>query len=129
MRERVDGDGDGEDQHGLALVEHVDAVRVPHAEPLLGDLGDLVAVTLHLVFVIDDVPVHLDVIATVDLDVESVTNPTNAFFTVADRPPCRSILILSRTLSFFSWISATVFRPASSSFQVSRIRAALPLTL
>ena len=55
--------------------------------------------------------------------------PTSAFLTVADFPLRRSILILSRTVSFFSWIEATVLPFVSSSLNVSRIRAAFPLTL
>ena len=74
MGERVDGDGDREDQHGVDVVVDLDAVGVAHAEPLLRDLGDLVAVALDLVLVIDDVAVDLQVLAVVDLDVEAVAD-------------------------------------------------------
>ena len=41
----------------------LDAVGVPQPEPLLGDLGDLVAVLVDLVLVVDDVALHLQVLA------------------------------------------------------------------
>src|SRR4051794_14846149 len=54
--------------------------------------------------------------------------PTRRLCTVAFVGP-RSIVILSRTLSAFSWILETSLPWASSRMNVSRIRAALPLTL
>jgi hypothetical protein len=53
----------------------------------------------------------------------------SAFFTVATVLPSRSISILSRTLSFFSWIVNTSSPLGVSRTSVSRIRSALPFTL
>src|SRR3954468_16888290 len=72
---RVDGDGDSEDQRGIDLLaENVDAVGIAHPEPFLRDFGDLVAVLLDLVLVVDDVAVRLDVRRAVDVDLELVAD-------------------------------------------------------
>ena len=55
--------------------------------------------------------------------------PTSAFFTVADRPPSSSISILSRIAELLLLDLGDLLPAASSSFHVSRIRTALPLTL
>src|SRR5688500_15168193 len=47
--ERVDGDSEREDERGVFAGRHVDAVGLAHAEPLLGDRRDRVAVPLDLV--------------------------------------------------------------------------------
>ena len=53
----------------------------------------------------------------------------SAFFTVATVSPPRSTSILSRTLSFFSWIENSSSPSGLSRTSVSRMRTALPLTL
>ena len=55
--------------------------------------------------------------------------PTSAFLTVATVCPPRSTSILSRTLSFFSWIVNSSSPEGLSITSVSRTRSALPLTL
>ena len=55
--------------------------------------------------------------------------PTRAFFTVATVRPSRSTSILSRTLSFFSWIVNSSSPDGPSSTSVSRMRRAFPSTL
>ena len=55
--------------------------------------------------------------------------PTSAFLTVATVFPLRSTSILSRTLSFFSWIVNSSSPERLSSTSVSRTRSALPFTL
>src|SRR4051812_16136017 len=53
-REGVDRHGDREDERRVLTRPDVDAVGVTHAEPLLRDRGDGVAVALDLVLVVDD---------------------------------------------------------------------------
>jgi hypothetical protein len=80
--------------------------------------------------VVDDVALRLHVLSVLDLDREAVAErETSAFFTVATFRPPASISILSRMLSFFSWIFATSRPLASSSTHESRTRIALPSTL
>src|SRR5690606_24674211 len=71
----VDRDRDGEDQDRIDSLRDLDAVRVAHPEPLLGHLGDLVAVAFDLVLVVDDVAVDLQVGLAVDIDLEVVADP------------------------------------------------------
>jgi hypothetical protein len=55
--------------------------------------------------------------------------PTSAFLTVATGSPPRSTCILSRRLSFFSWIEKSSSPERLSMTRVSRNRSALPFTL
>src|SRR3954470_23426994 len=55
-RQRVDGDGDREDQRHVLVGRDVDPVGLAHTEPLLRDRGHGIAVALDLVLVVDDVP-------------------------------------------------------------------------
>src|SRR3954466_4679228 len=57
----VDDSGHRQDQARLDAGLDLDAVGVGDPEPLLGDLGDLVAVALDLVLVVDDVALGLQV--------------------------------------------------------------------
>src|SRR3954447_15447169 len=72
--QRVDRDGDRENERDVLTGRDVDAVGVPHAEPFLGDRGDRVAVALDLVLMIDDVPMRLHVVAVLDVDRVAVSN-------------------------------------------------------
>src|SRR3954470_15417204 len=74
-RQRVDGDRDREDQRRVLACRDVDAVGVAHAEPLLGNRCDRVAVALDLILVVDDVAVGLHVVAVLDVDGEAVADP------------------------------------------------------
>src|SRR3954466_12119400 len=73
--QRVDRDGDREDEGGVLAGPHVDAVGLADAEPLLRDGRDRVAAALDLVLVVDDVPVRLQVVAVLDVDREAVADP------------------------------------------------------
>ena len=53
----------------------------------------------------------------------------SALWTVATVSPSRSIFIVSRIESFFSWILRSSSPDGASSTKVSRTRSALPLTL
>ena len=53
----------------------------------------------------------------------------NAFLMVATVSPSRSIFIVSRMWSFFSWILKSSWPEGASRTKVSRSRSALPLTL
>ena len=77
---------------------------------------------------VDDVAVGLEVLAAVDLDDVVIANAQKALAYRRLELP-RSMVILSRTVSFFSWIFESSFPLASSRMNVSRIRAALPFTL
>src|SRR5690348_9229180 len=74
-RQRVDRDGERQDQRCVFAVGDLNAVGLAHAEPLLGDRRDRVTVTLDLVLVIDHVAVCLHVGAVFDVDRESVADP------------------------------------------------------
>ena len=71
----VDGNGEREHQRLVLAARDLDAVGVAHAEPLLGDLRDDVAVALDLVLVLDEVAAGLQVVAVLDLDVVPVADP------------------------------------------------------
>jgi hypothetical protein len=73
--QRVDGDGDREDERDVLARRNVDAIGVPHSKPLLGDRGDRVAVALDLVLVVDDVAVRFHVGAVLDVDSEAISDP------------------------------------------------------
>src|SRR5215208_7197931 len=74
VRERLERDDCGEQQALVLVLRELDSVRVPDAEPTLRDSGDRLAVALDLVLVIDDVPLRLQIIATLDVDREAVTD-------------------------------------------------------
>jgi hypothetical protein len=67
--------------------------------------------------------------SSTSIEKRSRSGLTSAFLTVATVRPPRSISILSRTLSFFSWIVKSSSPPGVSSTNVSRIRNAFPFTL
>src|SRR5690349_3382520 len=72
VRHLVDADGRSEYQ-GLVLTgRDVDPVRVANAEPALGDLGDLVAVALDLVLMVDDVALGVQLAAVREVDGEAI---------------------------------------------------------
>src|SRR5580765_378126 len=73
VRHLVDADRDREDQRVVLAGLDLDAVGVPHAEPLLRHLRHLVAAALDLVLVVDDVALRLHVLAVLDVDREAVT--------------------------------------------------------
>src|SRR4051812_14242760 len=64
----VHAHSDGQDQGDVLVLSELDPVGVPDAEPLLGDLCDLVAVALDLVLVVEDVAMGLQVLAALDVD-------------------------------------------------------------
>ena len=72
VRHAVDGDGGSEHERRVERIADLDSVGVPHSEPLLGDLGDLVAVAFDLVLVVDDVARDLQILPAIDLDVEPI---------------------------------------------------------
>src|SRR3954447_8426233 len=72
VRHLVDTDRDRENQRVVLVGRDLDAVGVPHAEPLLRHLGHLVAAALDLVLVVDDVALRLHVLALLDVDREAV---------------------------------------------------------
>src|SRR4051794_40688631 len=73
--QRVDGDRDRQDERRVLARRDVDAVGLAHAEPLLGDLRDGVAVALDLVLVVDDVALRFHVVAVLDVDRKAVADP------------------------------------------------------
>ena len=62
-----------------------DAVRVPHAEPLLRDRRDRVAVALDLVLVVDDVALRLHVRTVLDVDREAISDADQRLVDGRDR--------------------------------------------
>src|SRR4051812_3394855 len=70
MSHAVDDSGHRQDQARVLSVLDLDAVGVSDTEPLLGDLGDLVASALDLVLMVDDVALDLQVVTVLDLDLE-----------------------------------------------------------
>ena len=101
----VDADGCGEDERGVLSGGDLDPVGVAYPEPPLRRLRDLVPVALDLVLVVDDVALGGQLAAVLQLDREAVTERADErLLDRGDSLAPRSISILSRIESFFSWI-------------------------
>src|SRR4051812_13999497 len=72
-RQRVDRDGDGEDERDVLARRDLHPVGLPNAEPALRDRGHRVAVALDLVLVVEHPPMGLHVGAVFDVDREPVS--------------------------------------------------------
>src|SRR5439155_16415448 len=70
----VQRDSQGQEQRLVLAAPDLDPVGVAHAEPLLRDGRDDVAVALDLVLVVDEVAVRLEILAALDVDVEAVAD-------------------------------------------------------
>src|SRR4051794_10717728 len=68
----VDADRRGDDEGVVCAGRDLDPVAVADPEPALGDLGDLVAVALDLVLVVDDVALGGQLPALAELDREAL---------------------------------------------------------
>ncbi len=68
----VDTDRGRQDQGVVLAGGDLDSVRVADPEPALRDLRDLVAASLDLELVVDDVALGLEVVPVLDLDREAV---------------------------------------------------------
>src|ERR1700733_10848124 len=71
-RHLVDADDRRDDQSVVLAGRNLDPVRLADPEPALGDLGDLVAVALDLVFVIHDVALGGQLATGLELDREAI---------------------------------------------------------
>src|SRR6266480_5485678 len=71
-RHLIDADGRREDEGFVLTGCDLDSVGVPDPKPTLRDLGDLIALALDLVLVVDDIPLRLHVLAALNLDREAV---------------------------------------------------------
>src|SRR3954454_12863521 len=101
----LDADGDGQDQPVVLVGLDLDPVRVAHAQPALGDLGDLLAVALDLVLVVDDVALGRQIVSALDLDRVAVADPDERLLDGRHRSPAaldlhlvahRELLLLDR---------------------------------
>src|SRR5262249_17784447 len=68
VRQLVDANDRGDDQRVVLARLDLDSIGVARAEPALRDLGDLLAVALDLVLVLDEVALRLQLLAALDLD-------------------------------------------------------------
>src|SRR3954454_7816173 len=87
VRHLVQGDGHGEQQRLVLTRADLDAVGLADPEPLLRDPRDRVAVPLDLVLVVEDVPVRLEILSILDLDLEPIPDADERLVDRRHRPP------------------------------------------
>ena len=70
VRDEVNHDRRGQDQHGVLPLVDVDCVSVRQTDPLLARARHLVAVALEHIFVVEEVAPGLEVVGARDIDAE-----------------------------------------------------------
>ena len=78
MRHLVDRDRDRQDQDVVLALLDLYTVGIRDAEPLLRDLGDLVAALADAVLVIEDVALNLEIRAVGNVDSMSADRPSRS---------------------------------------------------
>jgi len=114
MRDEIDHDRGGQDQHGVLALVDVDRIRVGETEPLLAHARHLAAAAREDVFMVEEVALGFEVVGARDIDAElRAEQRDRCFLTTATVAPPRTISYCGPILSSFCSIRASSWPPLS----------------